>query len=268
MEQKCSKCGMFTGTPAQFCTNCGTLLAATIVQGRTVVMPVLKPAELQSRFDVRTLIDHVRGHMQDRPAALATLVPAKKQHEDTLLVEDHSGSMGEKFDNGITKLEAAIRASVNLVLHKAQLDPFDRIGVIGFSAKATIRVALSPLSTHKRQIIESLQSIVAGGDTDIDAGLLAASRSFEWANTDVVRRIVLLTDGHGGRPLGTAEDLKAKGVVLDVIGIGPSPAAVDEELLKKIASTQNGRPQYRFIRDHRTLVQQFTQLANKTTVAR
>ena len=63
---------------------------------------------------------------------------------------------------------------------------------------------------------------------------------FDWRRNDVVRGIILLTDGHGGHPLRTADDLKSRGVVIDVIGIGPSPSAVDEKLLKKVASVIEG----------------------------
>jgi hypothetical protein len=76
-------------------------------------------------------------------------------------------------------------------------------------------------------------------------------------------RIVLLTDGHGGQPLKTANELKANGVFIDVIGIGGSPSAVNEQLLRKIASTVNGDTRYRFISSRKDLFQHFRQLAEK-----
>lgn len=87
---------------------------------------------------------------------------------------------------------------------------------------------------------------------------------FDWSRNDVVRRIVLLTDGHGGEPLRTAEDLKSRGVVIDVIGVGSNPSRVDEKLLRKVASVIEGETRYRFIKDQQTLVGHYTQLANKT----
>ena len=74
----------------------------------------------------------------------------------------------------------------------------------------------------------------------------------------------MLTDGHGGDPLRTSEELKAAGVIIDVVGIGPTSSDVNEDLLKQLASVVEGELRYRFIKDHRTLVQHYTQLANKT----
>jgi hypothetical protein len=90
---------------------------------------------------------------------------------------------------------------------------------------------------------------------------------FDWHRAGVVRRVVLETDGHGGNPLQTAEYMKQNGVVIDVVGIGEHPSGVDEKLLKKVASVVEGELRYRFIKDHRTLVAHYTQLANKTATA-
>ena len=57
-----------------------------------------------------------------------------------------------------------------------------------------------------------------------------------------------MTDGHGGHPLRTAEELKARGVVIDVTGVGQDPAGVDEKLLKKVASVIEGELRYRFVK--------------------
>ena len=56
-------------------------------------------------------------------------------------------------------------------------------------------------------------------------------------------------------------------MVIDVIGIGPSPHKVNERLLKKLASTIEGELRYRFIKNHRALVTLYTQLANKTATS-
>ena len=104
----------------------------------------------------------------------------------------------------------------------------------------------------------------AGGGTDINEGLKTARDSFDWNRNNVVRRIILLTDGHGGQPLKTSEELKSRGVIIDVIGIGSTPEGVDEKLLRKVASVIEGEVRYRFIADSLTLTRTYTQLANKT----
>ena len=89
---------------------------------------------------------------------------------------------------------------------------------------------------------------------------------FDWQRQDVVRRIVLLTDGEGGDPLAMADELKSRGVVIDCIGIGPEPSKVNESLLRQVASVIQGQCRYRFIKDSRTLIQHYTMLAGKTAV--
>jgi Mg-chelatase subunit ChlD len=190
-----------------------------------------------------------------------------KHREQTVFVVDKSGSMAEQHDSRFSKMDAAIRANSSLVLHKAQIDPYDEIGIVTFEDFAMPVLNLCPIQTRRRDILQALQSLTPGGGTDINAGLEAARDMFDWNRNDVVRRIVLLTDGHGGYPLQTASDLKGQGVVIDVIGVGDSPANVDEKLLKKVASVVQGELRYRFIKDQQTLVAHYTQLANKTATA-
>lgn len=271
MNPTCPKCNLICNPGTRFCPVCGTALAATMVQGRTVVLRTQTGPPPVPGFDVKTVIERARTSfgavtVDHNPVTAAAHVP--NQPEDTFLVEDHSGSMGEEFDSGITKLEAATRSSVNLVANKYQIDPNDRIGLTIFDDGAELLCELSPLSSHKREIIQAIQSVRVGGGTDIDSGMKKAEKHFDWTRQGTVRRVVLLTDGLGGDPRRTAARLKSRGVVIDVIGIGPEPGEVNESLLKEIASTLNGRPQYRFIKDHRTLVQHHTQLANKTQLAR
>ena len=47
---------------------------------------------------------------------------------------------------------------------------------------------------------------------------MVARDMFDWNRKDIVRRIILLTNGEGGDPLHTAKDLKSRGVVIDIIG--------------------------------------------------
>jgi len=52
--------------------------------------------------------------------------------------------------------------------------------------------------------------------------------------------------------------LKDAGVVIETVGIGGSPADVDEDLLKAMASLDpHGQPRYRFIGDRQALLQEF-----------
>jgi len=266
MSQNCPKCQAANPDGARFCQNCGATLAATVVQGRTVVAQMAPGPNVTPSAPAPMPFSPAPPCPPANPAKpLPTAVA--KQREQTIFVVDKSGSMAEPYDSRRSKMEAAIRANSSMVLHKAQIDPYDEIGIVTFEDFAMPVLPLCPIQTRKRDILQALQSLAPGGGTDINVGLEAARDMFDWHRNDVVRRIVLLTDGHGGYPLQTASDLKGRGVVIDVCGVGDSPANVDEKLLKKVASVVQGELRYRFIKDQQTLVDHVTQLANKTATA-
>lgn len=256
----CGNCNANLPGPARFCRCCGATLGGTQVQGRTVVLP--------QQSLVTNLPQTARP--LSGPEALGhslfptTLVPPAVQREHVVMLLDVSGSMGEAYDGRLTKLAAAVRAAGSLILEKNRLDPEDCVGVTVFTNVAQILAPVSPVGQCCQQLVQALQSLRPGGNTDINAGLKAARDQFNWFCSDVVCRIVLLTDGHGGNPLRTAEELKGNGVVIDVIGIGETPSNVDEKLLKHVASIVQGELAYRFIKDQRTLVEHYTRLAGKT----
>jgi Mg-chelatase subunit ChlD len=186
------------------------------------------------------------------------------QIEHIVCAIDRSSSMSSSFNSQISKLDAAIRANVSLILEKSQIDPRDHAGLIAFRSDAEVLMPLAPLSTHKKAIIEILQSLKPDNGTDINEALVAADGLLDWSVQGVVRRIVLLTDGQGGQPLETAKCLKSRGVVIDVIGVGPNPSGVDEKLLRQVASRIEGESRYCFIRDQYSLKTHYKTLAAKT----
>lgn len=271
-SQSCPRCSAANSSSARFCQNCGAVLTATLIQGRTVILPAGQHQPTGAPpFDPKAIAQRARSVFntgQTFVGAPPHGANRSNQREDTLLDCDVSGSMADEFDHGVAKIEALRRAAVNLVLQKHQIDPRDRVGVITFNDRADLQMALACVGDDKQSLIRKLQSLNAGGGTDINEGLVLARENFDWSRADVVRRIVLLTDGRdGGDPIPTASDLKRQGVVIDVIGIGASPAGVNEDLLKRVASTIQGELRYRFIKDHRTLVSHFTQLATKTSTS-
>ena len=267
MNQICTKCNTSNPQNARFCKECGTTIGATFVQGRTVVSPTpLTPSNMPEE-QLKTVVQRAEKTFGTGEATIcqnSEPLSSSNQRELTYFVNDKSGSMTEKYDGNLKKIEAASRACITMTLEKAQIDPQDEIGVITFDLSASCVLSLSSIHSHKAQILNAFQSMIASGGTDINKGLKTARDSFDWHRNNVVRRIILLTDGHGGRPLKTAEELKSRGVIIDVIGIGPTPGRVDEKLLRKVASVIEGEVRYRFIEDSLTLTRTYTQLANKT----
>jgi len=265
MNQNCQKCQAVNPMTASYCQNCGSTLGATVMQGRTVVAPL--PSTPVPDKLVNTAVQRAQQAFGNAPITTGMNQMTRSrlnQREQTGFVTDKSGSMSARYDGRLRKIEAASRAGITMVLNKYRIDPNDEVGIVTFESNAQVILGLCPLHSHKTQIIQALQSIRSGGGTDINEGLKAARDMFDWSRNDVVRRIVLLTDGHGGHPIRTAEDLKSRGVVIEVIGVGDCPSNVDEKLLKKVASVIEGELRYWFIKDQKTLFETFTQLSNKT----
>jgi Mg-chelatase subunit ChlD len=272
MPRVCPTCQTLNEDRNRFCCGCGRLLAATNVQGRTVVMNLTAPGKtIVPADDTAAIIDRARKAFGDSATLVGPrtmLAPGAQQREHLLFVGDVSGSMDEPLDARTNKLDAAKQAMVNTILQKFGLDPEDQIGLITFNDHAKLAHSLQPLREGKTSLTQAVQQLVADDGTDINAGLRLAKRHFRWGDHGVVRRIVLMTDGHGGEPLATAEELKSRGVIIDVVGIGPSPDEVNEPLLKQVASTVQGELRYRFIKDHATLSRYYTRLGGKTATNR
>jgi len=279
----CTNCQTRNPSRASFCQACGAKLATTQTGNTTVTLgqvtredlvrgedlsvtqplPNIDPAMIASRalqaFGATATI--VRTHTMN--------IEQTNQREHLVILVDVSGSMNERLEDDKVKLEGAIQGGVNLGLQKHQIDPHDHLAVVAFDFNAMVVLDMCHIGENKRRIIQALQSLSVCGGTDIDAGLKGARNVFDWSVDGVVRRVVLLTDGHNmsnSDPLKTANALKERGVVFDVVGIGQSPNDVDEPLLKSIASKIDGQLAYRFIRDSQTLCQHYTQLGNKTSL--
>ena len=212
------------------------------------------PTQLSDRPRSATRLTEVMGAANSGPVRVAACLI------------DVSGSMKGRFDRDARKIDAAKRAMAALVLTRARTAPQDLFTLIEFNENATRRIAATPLSQCQQQILGTIDTMSAGGGTDIGNALGLAIddlRSFAGQPRDVH----VLTDGHdGGRTARQmADQLKACGASITVVGIGASPGDVNESLLSEIAKDANGISQYRFIRDSRTLVDHFTVVATQVT---
>lgn len=188
--------------------------------------------------------------------------------EQMVLVLDVSESMRENIDPSYTKLQAACDAAVNFLLEKKSQDRDDEVGVVAFSDEAQAVRPLTHLGRGHVDLVNGVRSLRTIGGTNLDDGLRAAGEILDWNRPDWIPRVLLLTDGleSSADPRKTAEELKARGTVVEVVGVGAAPSKVDEALLREVATTAEGQTRYWFIRDRRTLIARFMTVAAKTRV--
>lgn len=226
-------------------------------------------------------------------------VAAPDAPERSVLVLDVSPSM-EHDDWKPSRLRGAIEASEALIDVKAERHPRDMVGIVAFSGSARVVHPLTKVSGGAASLKAALSRFKTGSATNITAGLVSASslltgESADAAPSKLIRRIIgfiyedtgkpaptssptptrtgvdrllVLTDGehNSGRAPdargGIAEQLKKRGVCIDVIGIGGSPSELNEALLKRVAAKNaDGSPRYCFIGDKSELVREFKRLA-------
>lgn len=197
MSKSGVQCQSANSDQAIYCQKCGTVLAGT-ADGRTVVAqpsPSLPPRKPPGALCMP-------GPYRPSPTGWTPIPTGRaQQREHTVLVNDISGSMKEPYDGRHTKMDASKRADVSLVINKAQIDPNDETGLVTFDDTAQLVSPISPITACRKEIIQAIQSLQAGGGTDINEGLKVARDAFDWSCSDhVVRRIVLMTDGMGGDP--------------------------------------------------------------------
>ncbi|MCA9442995.1 MAG: VWA domain-containing protein [Candidatus Omnitrophica bacterium] len=141
---------------------------------------------------------------------------------------------------------------------RQQVSPNDCLGLITFESRPRVVCPLAWLSDPSQAVFfsRSLTTIQPHGGTRLD-------RAFDLATECLLIqicglclaqegrvRVHVLTDGHsGGNPEKAAHELKENGVVIDITGIGGAPEEVNESLLKRCASIEDGRLLYRFIGD-------------------
>ena len=194
----------------------------------------------------------------------------------------------------------AIKANKELIKIKLNSSPKDKMGIIGFGNNAKLLHPPACLSTGSVSLQNALKNPQGSFGTNFTAALrLAKTHLFNtndskakrlllsrilsemfvepagqpenMDNSNVLRRIIMLTDGEynsGGCPLNVALELKNEGVVIDCIGIGGSPADVDEKILKQIASRNpDGSIRYCFIGDQEQLIRKYQSLAQHIRIA-
>jgi Mg-chelatase subunit ChlD len=269
MPKRCSRpeCGQPNPDVAVYCQYCGFALGAVDDNGRTMVAPSDCPPMHVSKATIHEVTHRLEGVFPHGIAIDNTLQDARLgQRELTVCVVDRSWSMEQRDSNGRSRLEWVVMANIQMLATKEAIDPDDEAALVAFNSQAELVLPMQPIRSHKTKFMRALQSLQPANGTDINQGLKTAQKAFDWARQDAVRRIMLLTDGQGGDPLRTATDLKSRGVVIDVVGVGESPSRVNEKVLRAVASVVEGEVRYRFIKDMGTLVTHYQGMAQKTAI--
>ena len=207
-------------------------------------------------------IDSMRTRVASVRPLTNVVVPEDSCREHcTSFVLDCSGSMAYR-DFAPTRFLAA-RDSVGWFLDsRYSVSPDEFASLIVFNDSAHVLFKATPIAEARSAFHRKLSRIAPHDGTSIAAGLLAAGNLMRGAPPSSRRRVVLLTDGGDGRAsLPEANRLKKSGIIIDVIGIGGSPAAVEETYLRKIASVVNGVNRYRFISHKQDLLSHFSTIA-------
>ena len=196
---------------------------------------------------------------EDAPSFKTRALPPMKGDRNCVLVIDASGSM---FDDDWkpTRLGAAVKAANTFARRLRQETPNARIAVVIFGCKAKVVCRLTT-AREFRKISHQIDQIDVGGSTNMYAGFKKALGLLK--DRVCTCQVVLLTDGHsnGKNPEELANRLREFAIV-ECVGIGASPADVDEPLLRRISSAYpDGKKRYRWIGQKEQLIKHFHNLA-------
>jgi Mg-chelatase subunit ChlD len=185
---------------------------------------------------------------------------------EVCLLLDASTSM-KSTDMLPDRYQTACLAMKEFNRQRERVSPQTSLSISLFAGELRRIVAQCAVGEEADVWLERLAQFKPEGWTDFVAALGAAQTSF--SPTALSKRVILCTDGHhthGGPPedaISLASQIKAKGIVIEAVGIG-ARGEVDEEFLLRLVSSESGTPCYRWVGDDgRALVEHFGLLARK-----
>ncbi|GIW72143.1 MAG: hypothetical protein KatS3mg102_1685 [Planctomycetota bacterium] len=184
---------------------------------------------------------------------LAARPEAERERALVLLaVLDRSGSMGQPFGPGASKLAAAVRALGELA---GALGRRDRLGLVAFAERPELLRAPAP-APPPAQLVQALAGLEAGGGTELFGALEVAIARARQAGAELadgedsgaagpLLHVVVLTDGRSDRtpdPEAALERVAALAaapprVTISAVAIGPD---ADRELLRRLVQRSGG----------------------------
>jgi len=222
------------------------------------------PAEEYHRRLGPDELNLANGTRQRRPLARATLVRDLRKGVslngvDVVLLLDRSESMVTPFSDsqtGISKLKAAQEAAI---LFLSQMNPLtDRVAAVAFNENSEI---LTSLTSQFADVAPKIRGFVAAGATSIQGALKTAAQILAENSGAREKVVILLSDGQGelADSVQAAEALKRGENRVITVGIGDA----DENLLRAVASSWQGKPDYFYAQDSQTLKQVYLRIARQ-----
>lgn len=173
---------------------------------------------------------------------------------ETVLVFDTSGSMSDSDSSGISKIEAAQRAGIQILnvieAENVALGASNQIGVASYNYTANVD---SPLTTDITLLKDTLLGLSANGRTAMADGLQTGINLFSSGSGNKV--LILLSDGLPNISLNSGSSLNydeikqqvidlatqagQQNICVNTVGFGdPSQGSdsIDEEFLREVAS--------------------------------
>jgi len=161
------------------------------------------------------------------------------------------------------RLKAAQEAAKAFAVRRAEVSPTSRIAIVAYGENAHKACGLTR-ADQVESICRAIDSVNMINSTNITAGLEAASGILGHFKKDA--QVIVLSDGHhntGVSPINLADRMR-RCAIIECVGIGGQPSAVDEALMKAIASAYpDGRKRYRWIGDKAELVEHYRDLAGR-----
>lgn len=266
---RCTRCSAPVSGDDRFCGRCGHDLKSTHGEAKTVIHPSPGAVDWDStQLREETIIQNLQKGMSGEGGDWASefgMDLSSEQREETGILIDVSGSMSEKLADGTMKIEAAKQSAITFLNKKLALDASDRVAVVAFNHEGRILVPMVGLCDRRRELTQGILSLNPGGGTHLHNAAATAQKALN-PRPDIVSRLLWLTDGNGVDPRAKAQELKDAGVVIDIIGIGPDPSEVNEDLLRETASVIQGQVRYQFLSDRKTIIDHYGTLGHKSCV--
>jgi Ca-activated chloride channel homolog len=149
------------------------------------------------------------------------------------LVIDRSGSMGgAKLDHTKAAAEYLVR----------RLGPTDQMALVTFDDEVELRASLG--TCNQQTLVSHIRNIWPGGSTNLSGGWLKGAEEVGRANSEGIRKVLMLTDGQANHGItdpatlvGMSTNMRGSGVGTSTIGYGDG---FNEELLTGMAEAGGG----------------------------